>query len=54
VIVLHIRPSGIVRGFDPSMREAKEYSTRLLVARRRACRSDSCDTQVVGLVCDAN
>jgi hypothetical protein len=30
------------------------YSSNLLVARRSACGSDSCNTQDVGLVCDAN
>jgi hypothetical protein len=39
----------IVRDFDPTSREAKGYSNKLLVARRRDCGSDSCDTQVMGL-----
>jgi hypothetical protein len=30
------------------------YSSNLLVARRIACGSDSCNTQDVGLACDAN
>jgi hypothetical protein len=51
---LRSQSSWFMRGFDPTSRSAKGYSSGLLMSSCIALGIESCDTQVMGLACYAS